>query len=408
MSTALVQAPAPAHVERLGVWRAAELLAEVAGIEVYADDVHDLTYAQLLTVTARFKGNDVWDVAALRELAGQPDFAQLLGEHRMLTTRQAATYLEIRPSDFGYVVAAGWICPTTTRWRTVGRRKEIEFPLWHKRDLDAVRCLPGVNWEAVRAVKRGQRSPLRAYVDIPPTRAQIIRWFCTKLSHRYKVQVWAFWNNAADTWHIDWDTRNSKPSIDTVGRSLARDKVARQFKNQIQLGVCESAAVARWARDMLIPGAAVILDTETTGLPGRVCELAVIDAATGETLLNTLVNPGVPIEPEAQAVHGISDEAVAGAPTFDQVWPALLEVTKGRTVLAYNSDFDQDVVCGHAEALGLDPGRLARRKTWGCIMVNRTAWLRQWKWVRLDGGHRALGDTLKARDVLLEMTAPAT
>jgi DNA polymerase III epsilon subunit-like protein len=57
------------------------------------------------------------------------------------------------------------------------------------------------------------------------------------------------------------------------------------------------------------------INTETIGLDGVVVEIAVIDAATGEVLLDALVNPdGVPVEDGARAVRGIPDDALAGAP----------------------------------------------------------------------------------------------
>ncbi|MGW5081417.1 3'-5' exonuclease [Micromonospora echinospora] len=45
-----------------------------------------------------------------------------------------------------------------------------------------------------------------------------------------------------------------------------------------------------------------------------VIEIAVIDAHTGAALLDTLVNPGMPIQPGAQAIHGITGDDVADAP----------------------------------------------------------------------------------------------
>lgn len=105
-------------------------------------------------------------------------------------------------------------------------------------------------------------------------------------------------------------------------------------------------AVARWwSETMLEPGAACILDVETTGFTGAIIEIAVIDAATGETLLNTLVDPGpVPIEPGAQAVHGISVDDLVDAPTWSVVWDQLLTAVGDRTVLAYNA-FIRQVRC---------------------------------------------------------------
>lgn len=394
------------HVERLGSWRAADLLTELTGVQIWAADIEDLVHAEVLAWTDWFKGHPLVDVAAIRELAARPDFGELLAEHRLLPASQAAEYLQIRPSDFEYVIAAGWITPIRLKTRVVGRRKEIQFPVYHRSQLDAVKDLPGVDWEAVYATPRGRPSPLRVYVQKPPSRAAIIRWFCTQLSHRWKVEVWAGWDNATDTWYLDWETTAAgKPTKEQVARALDRDKVARQYRRQIVLG-SDSGLAVRWAREMLHPGVACVLDTETTDLHGRVCEVAVVDAATGEVLLDTLVNPGVPIEPGAQDVHGITDEMVADAPTFDQVWPQLLAATEGRFVLAYNCEYDQGVVVAHARELGLDPGRLADSTTWGCIMVNFTSWLRAWRWPRLGGGHRALGDTLVARERLMEMTTP--
>lgn len=155
----------------------------------------------------------------------------------------------------------------------------------------------------------------------------------------------------------------------------------------------------RWARAMLEPGAAVIVDTETTDLPGPVCEIAVIDTR-GAVLLDTLVDPGVPIQPDAGAVHGITGADVAGAPQWPVVLPRLLQVTEGRTVLAYNADFDADVIAADCARYGLGPAHLADPSNWGCVMERRADWVGEEKWARLNGGHRALGDTRAALGVL--------
>ncbi|MGW2891812.1 hypothetical protein ACWDDN_42215 [Streptomyces griseoruber] len=58
--------------------------------------------------------------------------------------------------------------------------------------------------------------------------------------------------------------------------------------------------MTRAARELLVPDAAVILDTETTSLDGQTVEIAVIDAATGKKLMNTLVKPTEPISEGAR------------------------------------------------------------------------------------------------------------
>jgi len=84
---------------------------------------------------------------------------------------------------------------------------------------------------------------------------------------------------------------------------------------------------------MLVPGTAVLLDTETTDLDGVMCEVAVIDT-DGTVLLNTLVDPGVPITAAAAAVHGITDQDLLGAPTTAAVLAELVQVIGDRKVLA--------------------------------------------------------------------------
>jgi DNA polymerase III subunit epsilon len=81
------------------------------------------------------------------------------------------------------------------------------------------------------------------------------------------------------------------------------------------LGEDASAGAEQWAQDMIRRGVAVILDTETTALDRIVIEIAVIDAATGETLLATLVQSlGEPIDSIASQKHGLSEIDLARCP----------------------------------------------------------------------------------------------
>ena len=66
---------------------------------------------------------------------------------------------------------------------------------------------------------------------------------------------------------------------------------------------------------------AFVIDSETTGLDpakARIVELAVVSLKNGKLAqdggVRLLINPGEPIPPAATAIHGIADEAVAGAP----------------------------------------------------------------------------------------------
>lgn len=70
-------------------------------------------------------------------------------------------------------------------------------------------------------------------------------------------------------------------------------------------------------------GIRVFLDSETTGVDpevARLVELALIEPATGNRW-SSLINPGIPIPPDATEVHGITDADVADAPAFVDVAP---------------------------------------------------------------------------------------
>lgn len=86
---------------------------------------------------------------------------------------------------------------------------------------------------------------------------------------------------------------------------------------------------------------AIYYDTETTGIDGekdRIIEIAAYDPINNQTFVQ-LVNPGRPIPPEATAIHHITDEQVASAPSFAEVGAAFIEFCQGDSVLiAHNND----------------------------------------------------------------------
>lgn len=107
---------------------------------------------------------------------------------------------------------------------------------------------------------------------------------------------------------------------------------------------CSDQAVG-WARLMLQRDFAVVIDCETTDLPGALCEVTVVDTS-GRVLLNSLVHPCQPITRAAGKVHNITEEMVAAAPTFPELFDDILRVTAGRRVLAYNAAFDRRCFVG--------------------------------------------------------------
>lgn len=108
----------------------------------------------------------------------------------------------------------------------------------------------------------------------------------------------------------------------------------------------------------LPPMQGVIVDTETTGLTmsGEICEIGIIDAVTGEIILSTLVKPLFPIPDDAAAIHGISNEDVADAPSWLDIFGRFVKAVHGQRIFAYNAEFDFRMIAQSSEKHGLpDP-----------------------------------------------------
>ncbi|AXX29418.1 3'-5' exonuclease [Actinosynnema pretiosum subsp. pretiosum] len=307
--------------------------------------------------------------------------------------------------DWDYAVAAGWIAPVETVWMSVSRRREVPVPLYRTGDVDALLEIPGVPWERVRVCRPGEPSPLREFAPREPSRAAVLRRWLAEFGARHDIEVWAVYDRISGRWLIDWEMSEGHPTREEVQAAIEADPVVSVHAADLTLST-EFGAAIRWARDMLEPGRAVVLDTETTGLgeDDVVVEVAVIDAHTGRVLLDTLVNPGdVKVGAGARAVHGITDEQLAQAPGWDRVLPKLRRMTKGKTVLAYNAEFDRRMVVNTSARHGLRPLHLGQSTTWGCVMNRHSAWMCTQRWQALGGGHRALGDCRSAREVLISI-----
>lgn len=152
----------------------------------------------------------------------------------------------------------------------------------------------------------------------------------------------------------------------------------------------------------------IFMDTETTGLHNRaeIVEICLIDHA-GEVLLDTLVRPRRPIPPDTMRIHGITNEMVAQAPTWLQVWPQVEALLRERYIGMYNAEFDLRMLQQSHQANGLPFGA---RPAWQVfdIMKMYTDFSGAWKWQKLEdagrqcgiplpNSHRAKDDTLLTR-----------
>lgn len=89
----------------------------------------------------------------------------------------------------------------------------------------------------------------------------------------------------------------------------------------------------------------IVLDTETTGLDftrERLVEFAAVRLENGKITdeFQTLINPEQHIRKSSMAIHGITQEMVADAPTEAQVMPKILEFIGDYPIVAHNAIFD--------------------------------------------------------------------
>jgi DNA polymerase III epsilon subunit family exonuclease len=85
----------------------------------------------------------------------------------------------------------------------------------------------------------------------------------------------------------------------------------------------------------------VVFDLETTSKePDRcgIVEIAAIKIENGKIVdeFQALVNPGIPIEPEAEAIHKISNKDIQSAPSVESVWNDFVEFVGDELILAHN------------------------------------------------------------------------
>lgn len=102
-----------------------------------------------------------------------------------------------------------------------------------------------------------------------------------------------------------------------------------------------------------------IVDIETTGsyaAANGITEISiqVFDGQRVVESFETLVNPCQPIPRYIQAMTGITDEMVAGAPSFEQVAEKVHQVLHEKIFVAHNVNFDYSFVKSQLEANGLE------------------------------------------------------
>ena len=154
-----------------------------------------------------------------------------------------------------------------------------------------------------------------------------------------------------------------------------------------------------------------VVDLETTGgkpADGRITEVGVVlmDDTRVENTFQTLVDPGMPIQPFVQRLTGITDEMVQGKPQFSSIADELMELLQDRIFVAHNVQFDSHFMMTEMKrcAIKYDPPRLCTVKlsrrffpglpSYSLHNLTESLSLPDFK------HHRALDDALAAAEIL--------
>jgi len=159
-----------------------------------------------------------------------------------------------------------------------------------------------------------------------------------------------------------------------------------------------------------------VVDLETTGFsPGldRAIEIGIVRVDPSGEIVDewtSLVDPGRDVGPTW--VHGVTDDMVAGAPTFAEVADDILDRFEGAVVVAHNAPFDGGFLAHEFALVGIDTPPLPAACT---LQVAR------WSGLNLPnyklatcceafgltnaGAHSALGDARVTAELAVQLLA---
>lgn len=159
----------------------------------------------------------------------------------------------------------------------------------------------------------------------------------------------------------------------------------------------------------------IAFDTETTGLErgSRMVELAAVRFIADGVLsiFETLVNPGMPIPPDATKLHGITDAMVCDAPTTKEALEAWLAwVGTDEFLMGHYALYDTGIISWEAGRVGIEiPNFLVIdtcdiAKQIGATKRNGLDFLVEHYGIERRGqAHRALSDADACRQYLMKV-----
>lgn len=148
---------------------------------------------------------------------------------------------------------------------------------------------------------------------------------------------------------------------------------------------------ARWAQAMLALPNLALLEVDTDGLndDAAVLRVLVMDTDRG-TFSDILVRPPTTPSAHVLSLTGIDTDALKQAKPFEEVWPLIVDILKGKHLLSYGLAFDLGHLARNAEKHNLEMPYLVAE----CLMLKSTSYLRSSSYRKLADLCQAIGSPL--------------
>lgn len=239
------------------------------------------------------------------------------------------------------------------------------------------------------------------YMQLYPDSAESRTRLNTNSEKNQISQVSDFWE------YIGYEREGWTRGPSLIPQRLADESIESYKKYRKNMAIA-------WARLVLNnPDKYLILDTETTGIGRRdvIVQLAVIKI-DGTPVIDTLIRPSQrkTISKEATNVHGITMRMLKGEPTLLDIAKEFADAVKGKVVITYNAEFDEDMLF---QTMIQDEFQKRIEFKMNCAMKHYSAFVgvfseyhRDFKFQKLPGGdHTASGDCLATLEIIKLMAS---
>ena len=162
---------------------------------------------------------------------------------------------------------------------------------------------------------------------------------------------------------------------------------------------------------------AAALDLETTSLDAseaRIVQIGALRMNRGKidtkSVMDKIVDPGIPIPSASTAVHGINNAMLRTAPDIRKAWQGLLEFIKNRVLIGHTIAYDLTILAAEAQRHGLPwqkPRSLCIRHLAPLALPDlhdpSLDKLAAWFGIRVEHRHSALSDAQAAGEIFLKL-----